>query len=109
MLRADGCPWDWSTCSAAAKGGHLEVLQWARANGCPWHEKELHIAAENGHEAMVRALIELGAGVSERNNYDETPLLIAAQKGHEAVVRALIEAGADVGVAAPRGRTLVGT
>ena len=20
----------------AAKGGHLEVLQWARANGCPW-------------------------------------------------------------------------
>ena len=26
------------TCSSAAKGGHLEVLQWARANGCPWDE-----------------------------------------------------------------------
>ena len=25
-----------STCSAAAAGGHLEVLQWARANGCDW-------------------------------------------------------------------------
>ena len=25
-----------NTCSAAALGGHLEVLQWARANGCPW-------------------------------------------------------------------------
>ena len=23
-------------CMKAAKGGHLEVLQWARANGCPW-------------------------------------------------------------------------
>jgi hypothetical protein len=22
----------------AARGGHLEVLQWARANGCPWDE-----------------------------------------------------------------------
>ena len=22
----------------AAKGGHLEVLKWARANGCPWDE-----------------------------------------------------------------------
>ena len=27
------------TCWAAAIGGHLEVLQWARANGCPWDEK----------------------------------------------------------------------
>jgi hypothetical protein len=24
------------TCSRAAEGGHLEVLQWARDNGCPW-------------------------------------------------------------------------
>ena len=23
-------------CLWAARGGHLEVLQWARANGCPW-------------------------------------------------------------------------
>ena len=36
MLRADGWPWDRDTCSAAALGGHLEVLQWACANGCPW-------------------------------------------------------------------------
>ena len=26
------------TCTYAAEGGHLEVLQWARANGCPWNE-----------------------------------------------------------------------
>ena len=24
-------------CHAAARGGHLEVLQWLRANGCPSH------------------------------------------------------------------------
>ena len=33
--RADGTPWDRSTCAAAARGGHLDALQWARANGCP--------------------------------------------------------------------------
>jgi hypothetical protein len=27
VLRADGWPWDRDTCSAAALGGHLEVLQ----------------------------------------------------------------------------------
>ena len=32
--RANGCDWDWQTCSAAAKGRHAEVLRWARANGC---------------------------------------------------------------------------
>jgi hypothetical protein len=25
------------TCSRAAEGGHLEVIQWARANGCRWN------------------------------------------------------------------------
>jgi len=33
--RANGCPWDETTCEYAASSGHLEVLQWARANGCP--------------------------------------------------------------------------
>jgi hypothetical protein len=32
--RANGCDWDWQTCSAAAKGRHAEVLRWAKANGC---------------------------------------------------------------------------
>ena len=26
-----------STCEAAADGGHLAVLQWARATGCDWN------------------------------------------------------------------------
>ena len=29
----NGCPWDEMTCAVAAKGGHLEVLQWEHANG----------------------------------------------------------------------------
>ena len=35
-LREHGCPWDAWTCELAARGGHLEALQWARANDCPW-------------------------------------------------------------------------
>ena len=31
---AQGCPWDEHT--HAARGGHLEVLQWAHAQGRPW-------------------------------------------------------------------------
>ena len=31
--RENGCPWDEMTCAGAAKGGHLEVLQWEHANG----------------------------------------------------------------------------
>ena len=33
-----GCPWNWRTCAAAARGGHLEALIWARENRCgfPW-------------------------------------------------------------------------
>jgi hypothetical protein len=33
-------------CSTAARGGHLEVLQWARANGCPWDEDLFRAAAK---------------------------------------------------------------
>ena len=94
--RANGCPWDKGTCEWAAHGGHLELLQWARANDCPSDGKELFFAAQNGHEAMVRALIELGADVNKGKDNGWTPLHIAAQQGHEAIVRAIVEAGAEV-------------
>jgi hypothetical protein len=47
--RENGCPWDESTCDAAADGGHLEVLKWARENGCPWDEDTRRIAASKGY------------------------------------------------------------
>ena len=47
--RENGCQWDEGVCSAAARGGHLEVLQYARANGCPWNEDTCSAAALGGH------------------------------------------------------------
>ncbi len=41
-------PWDAATCSMAARGGHLALLQWARANGCPWDEQLSWAAAVGG-------------------------------------------------------------
>ena len=46
--RQNGCPWDEYTCVYAAMGGHLEVLKWARANGCPFGAETLFAAAEKG-------------------------------------------------------------
>ena len=80
----------------AARGGHLEVLQWARANGCPWNGRALNIAAQNGHETVVRALIEAGADVNKVKDNGLTPLYVGAHNGHETVVRALIDLGADI-------------
>jgi hypothetical protein len=30
------CPWDETTCEAAAAGRDTELLQWARMHDCPW-------------------------------------------------------------------------
>ena len=35
-LRAEGCPWNWRTCSEAVDQGRVEMLRWVRENGCPW-------------------------------------------------------------------------
>ena len=47
-------PWDEKTCKEAAKGGHLEVLQWARANGCPWNKWTCVEAALDGHLEVLK-------------------------------------------------------
>jgi hypothetical protein len=51
---ANGCPWDWRTCADAARGGQLEVLQWARANGAQWDEWTCRYAADGGHLAVLQ-------------------------------------------------------
>ena len=35
--------WNYLTCSEAAGGDHLEVLQWARVNGCPEDSRNMMI------------------------------------------------------------------
>jgi hypothetical protein len=51
-----GCPWSPSTCSAAARHGHLAVLQWARAQqpSCTWDEGTCRAAAGGGHLAVLQ-------------------------------------------------------
>ena len=41
---SEGCRWNMETCSAAAEGGHLDVLKWAFENGCP---------CKNGHRQLL--------------------------------------------------------
>jgi hypothetical protein len=49
---SDFCDW-FHVCRAAARGGHLEVLQWVRANGCPWDVDTIARAREYGHDDVV--------------------------------------------------------
>ena len=60
-LHNNGCPWDTETCYAAAEGGHLATLQWAREHHCPWNEDIVRtFAAHYGHVDMLRWLDEQG-------------------------------------------------
>ena len=48
-MRAENLPWGEWTCAYAAKGGHLEMLKWAREKGCPWSRKTRKCAASKGY------------------------------------------------------------
>jgi hypothetical protein len=53
------CPWNIRTCSAAARHGHLALLQWAREQEpppCQWREDTCVNAAEGGHLAVLQWL-----------------------------------------------------
>ena len=43
------CDWNSDTCWAAARGGHLAVLQWARAIGYEWDRWTCYAASCGGH------------------------------------------------------------
>ncbi|KAL6053844.1 Ankyrin repeat-containing domain [Balamuthia mandrillaris] len=60
--RERGCPWDTWTCIRAAEGGHLEVLQWARERGCPWDSRTCAYAAGGGHLEVLKWAICNGRG-----------------------------------------------
>ena len=50
-------------CSLAARGGHLEVLQWLHNTGCPWNERmasPCYFAAEGGHLEVLKWLHDTG-------------------------------------------------
>jgi len=56
FLRAEGAEWDEETSEAAAKGGHLELLQWARAQTPPttWDKRTGNGAAGCGQFAALK-------------------------------------------------------
>jgi hypothetical protein len=74
--RENECPWDWRTCAYAAEGGHLEMLKWARANGCPWDEYTCVHAALGGHLEVLKWARENGCP------WNEGTRRIAASKGY---------------------------
>lgn len=65
----------------------------------------LHYAIRNGHVALFRLLLEKGAFIEARDDFDLTPLHEAAWQGKEMVVKLLLERGADVAVRDFMGRT----
>ena len=62
---------------AAAQGGHLEVLRWARSQGSPWHEDVTYAAAQAGHLKVLKWLIKEGCP------YDKGECREAAVEGGE--------------------------
>ena len=67
--REQGCPWDWSTCRYAAKGGHLEVLKWAREHDCPWDDWTCLHAAFSAPLEVLQWAMEHGAPVPPMGHY----------------------------------------
>ena len=79
--RANDCPWDGWTCAYAASGGHLEVLQWARENGCPWNRWTCAYAAFGGHLEVLQWARANDCPWDEWTCYD------AAEGGHLEVLQ----------------------
>ena len=58
--REHDCPWDSTTCAAAAAGGQLDVVKWARKHGCPWSDLTCRWAAVSGHLEVLKWAREHG-------------------------------------------------
>ena len=61
-----GCAWDEGTCSEAARGGHLDVLKWARENGCNWNRYTCNDAARGGYLEILKWARENGCELGYR-------------------------------------------
>ena len=50
----------------AARGGHLDVLKWAREEGCPWDGWTTHFAEFGGHLEMLLYARQAGCPYDDR-------------------------------------------
>ncbi|RYP52701.1 hypothetical protein DL769_010625 [Monosporascus sp. CRB-8-3] len=80
--------------SWAAENGYAAVVKLLleKGAGLEISRTPLSRAAENGHEATVKLLLENGADLEAKDkDYDRTPLLWAVEIGHEATVKLVLD------------------
>jgi len=97
---------------AANEGDAHAVTEWLdEGGGVDAHCAEqygatlLMAAAAGGQEAMVRMLLQRGAGVNLQNSVGFTALMGAAANGHTTIAQALLDAKADASLQTTNGKT----
>jgi len=107
----EGCGTFFDAVSSQNMGKVRELLRWEDkseagqshrkwlVNETTWADwRALHAASESGNLAMVRLMVECGAGLDDVTTSDYTPLHLAASEGHADVTKYLLDLGADVDV-----------
>jgi hypothetical protein len=79
-------------CAHAASGGHLELLKWLRSHGCEWG-RTITAAARRGHIAIVQYAIGANCPLSSEALYPGGFVVAAAESGNTDLVR--LAAGPD--------------
>ena len=86
--REHGCDWDEVTCACAARGGHLEVLKWAREHGCPWEEDIENSGKDCCACAAAGGHLEVLKWLREQDSpWDAKTCSLAAGGGHLEVLK----------------------
>ena len=80
------CPTDWNL-PVPLSGVDVHETNWSGTAA-------LHYAAEQGNHAVVKLLLQKGAGVNVRTNEGMTPLHEASAGGHTEIVFTLLDTGA---------------
>jgi ankyrin repeat protein len=80
------------------------VLAGCGGKGEDLNEKLL-AAVESGTLNEVTSLLERGANVDARDDFERTPLMMASLGGHSRITEVLIKAGADLDATAKYGQT----
>jgi ankyrin repeat protein len=90
----------------AAAGGHPVLVDLLRKIGVK-NKNPLHVAAGLGDVKKVKALLNAGRDINERDSFGATPLLIATVSGQEEVVDFLLSRKANPKISATDGYTLM--